>query len=206
MIDWNKPLAGASGLALFASLVLFGTMIGLSIAVLSQAVAGEHLLSLWGPALGASIGATATVSVALYSQRKTERREVEKHLNAVIDGLNAFRYSVTRAQGAVAQALVQLEEPGVIDTRPLQAALDAAQKASVVKPDPALPRDLRNDVASTVAFGSYLIERAAQAASAAMHARTAPEIEFILQETKVATARCVELIDELHETLVTLHD
>ncbi len=60
-IDVKTLFEGVVGIILVGLLLLLGALFGLSIAVLSRAISGETLLGLWGPALGASIGASATV-------------------------------------------------------------------------------------------------------------------------------------------------
>lgn len=84
MFDLKRPLEGAPGLLLLIALLCLGALFGVSFAMLTRAVSGETLPQLWGSALGAGIGATATLLAATYHQRSTERREKQRALNEVL--------------------------------------------------------------------------------------------------------------------------
>lgn len=82
---------------LIVALLCLGTLFGLSVGIVTRAVAGETLPQLWGSALGAGIGATATLWAALYNQKRIERREQSKALNEVL-------IPMLEAQGAMMDA------------------------------------------------------------------------------------------------------
>ncbi len=93
--DLKQLFDGLVGMLLVAALLLLGMLFGLSIAVLSRGIAGETLLGLWGPAVGATIGASATILAAMYNQRLTERRELRRPIGAMLTKLGDVSYILT---------------------------------------------------------------------------------------------------------------
>jgi hypothetical protein len=65
-----------------------------------RGVTGETLPQLWGSVLGSGIGATATLWVALYSQRLVEKRELRRPVNELrsqFDDLHTLSYLLVDA-------------------------------------------------------------------------------------------------------------
>ena len=80
-MDVKQLFEGATGVLLVIALLCLGAVFGLSGAILMRGVTGETLPQLWGSVLGSGIGATATLWVALYSQRLVEKRELRRPVN-----------------------------------------------------------------------------------------------------------------------------
>ena len=127
MIDLKRPLEGAPGLLLLLALLCLGALFGVSFAILTRAVAGETLPQLWGSALGAGIGATATLLAATYNQRATERREKQRALNEVLIPMLDCTYALMDVHNLSGR--IHRQSPGGEDLRlRLREKFEAANK------------------------------------------------------------------------------
>jgi len=97
-VSLSRPFEGIIGLLLLAAVLFLGCLFGISFAVITRAIAGETLLRLWGPALGAAIGASATLGAAIYNQHRSERRELRKPLQETLRKLLSFAVLLDRAR------------------------------------------------------------------------------------------------------------
>jgi hypothetical protein len=107
-MDVKQLFEGATGVLLVIALLCLGAVFGLSGAILMRGVTGETLPQLWGSVLGSGIGATATLWVALYSQRLVEKRELRRPVNELrsqFDDLHLLTYTLVDA----------IEQAGEID-------------------------------------------------------------------------------------------
>jgi hypothetical protein len=158
-MDVKQLFEGATGVLLVIALLCLGAVFGLSAAILTRGITGETFPQLWGSVLGSGIGATATLWVALYSQRLVERRELRRPVNELrsqFDDLHSLTYALVDA----------IEQAGEIDPEEasrysdktfsneyrqrrsdIYIALERVEKASEkIQPGPTLPPTLMTKV------------------------------------------------------------
>lgn len=136
---------------LMLAILFFGALLGLSFAVLTRAVTGETLLGLWGPALGAGIAATATLSAAIYSQHRAERRELRPFVRAVERDLNHLHGTARQLHAVLRQERRRhARRDPHNDNRLTRHLHEFLHEADQIKPDDKLPRvvtlKIRNEI------------------------------------------------------------
>lgn len=150
-LDPKTIFDGTIGVLLVLLILMLGVLFGLSFSVLSNAVAGETLLSLWGPALGASIAATATLSAAMYSQRRAERRELRPKVRAVEKKVNELFGEIGRAGALIRGCQRQHRNGEDFDYQYARAALQPAFAASYnIEVDDEIPLSVKQHVSGRI--------------------------------------------------------
>lgn len=146
-LDSKVLFDGAIGTLLVLAILMLGVLFGLSISVLNNAIAGESLLSLWGPALGASIAATATLSAAMYSQRRAERRELRPKIRAIEKKLNTLFGEIGRVDALIARCQREHRNGQDFDYKFARNAINQVFKAAhAIEIDDGIPLTVKHHV------------------------------------------------------------
>lgn len=89
MIDLRKPLEGIPGLLLMAALILFGTTIGIGVAIVFKWLKlNDGLLNFLGGVVGAGLGAALAVLGAVYVQRLGAEERARPTLHLLASGVS----------------------------------------------------------------------------------------------------------------------
>jgi hypothetical protein len=126
-------------------------LFGLSIAVLSKGIAGETLLGLWGPALGATIGASATILAAIYYQRLIERRELRRPIGATLSKLEKVSYNLTLLAHRINSIESRSKKEVGLHDLAIKAVKDADRALAEIELEHALPSALSEKVNDHIA-------------------------------------------------------
>ena len=167
MFNLKRPLDGAAGLLLLIALLCLGALFGVSFAMLTRAVAGETLPQRWGSALGAGIGATATLLAATYNQRATERREKQRALNEVLIPMLDCTYALIDVHNLSGR--IHRNRPGERELRPeLREKFEAASKHCVaIKQTPGLSEKTNEQLSGGRLHLEYIFRMLGQAVATA---------------------------------------
>lgn len=197
MFDLKRPLEGAAGLLLLIALLCLGALFGMSFAILTRGITGETLPQLWGSALGAGIGATATLLAAMYNQRLTAQREKQKALNEVLIPMLECTFALMDTNNQSGRMLRWSE--GDSDRREaIQGHFDvAARSCSAIRPALGLAEKTNEHVRGGRMHLDYIFEGLGKAVGKAMNTNAQAD----WREVQEGCTEAIIALDELEKSL-----
>jgi hypothetical protein len=206
--DWKNPFEGLVGLALCIALLFLGGLLGLSVAILSADVLtaerAKNVATLWGPFLGAFVGAVATITAAIYNQRRTERRELRRPIGVMLKKLEPLSYGLTTLHHRLNGVIADPKGKTWLEALIMKAARDADDTVKTIEVEHSLPPELSDAVESLIVRLAQTLRM--EILPSVEAAPTQPAETAIMAWTAAleATARVIEGIEAV-ETLLREH-